>query len=115
MSEQSRDEWAKELLTSTLALAWHASEPQARRVADAAAMEVEKLQEDRDALRAHVEEWRWAYEQFGADYPNAERLAWVNGRAPTTSHAELQARIRQELLDYISRHARKTLRECPIA
>ncbi|CAM3310173.1 hypothetical protein [Halomonas lysinitropha] len=44
MSGKSRDQWAKELLTSTLALAWHASDPQTRKVADAAAVQVERLQ-----------------------------------------------------------------------
>ena len=41
MSEQSRDKWAKELLESALSIDWHDSEPQARRVADAAAAKAE--------------------------------------------------------------------------
>ena len=42
MNEQSRDKWAKELLESALSIDWHDSEPQARRVADAAAAKVEE-------------------------------------------------------------------------
>lgn len=50
MNQQHQDQWASELLTQTLGIAWHDSEPQARKLADAAARCVAELNRDNNAL-----------------------------------------------------------------
>lgn len=59
----------------------------------------ERMARDKQALKAHLDDWRWAYEQFGADYPNAEMLELVNDQGPTTSLAHRDARVAAEALE----------------
>lgn len=50
MNQQEQDRWASDLLAKTLGIAWHDSDPQARRIADAAARYVADLNQDNKAL-----------------------------------------------------------------
>ncbi|MCE9664488.1 hypothetical protein LY622_13700 [Halomonas sp. M5N1S17] len=50
MNEQQRDRWANDLVTNTLGMAWHESDPQARKVADAAARYFEEANHDNTCL-----------------------------------------------------------------
>jgi hypothetical protein len=60
MNQQQQDQWASELLTKTLDLAWYDSEPQARYVADAAARYVAEMTRDYNALLGLIADIRAA-------------------------------------------------------